>query len=52
MAASLPPLLTFAAALFVTLRLRRYGYTAGVVLAPFLIVAVTFVLLLIICSSK
>ena len=46
----IPPLLVFGAALFVTIKYRRFGYTAGVIIAPFIIVTALVVLLLLICG--
>jgi len=44
------PALVFAALVFVSIRFRRFGYVTGFVLAPFIIVAVVVVLLLIYCG--
>ncbi|HVS73052.1 MAG TPA: hypothetical protein VHQ47_17490 [Phycisphaerae bacterium] len=47
----LPPLILFALALFISIKYHRFGYTAGVLLAPFLLAAATALLLLIICGG-
>ncbi|HVX85239.1 MAG TPA: hypothetical protein VH253_10680 [Phycisphaerae bacterium] len=47
----LPVLILFALALFITIKFHRFGYTAGVILAPFFLAAATALLLLIICGG-
>ncbi len=46
----LPVTLTFLAALYISLRFHRRGYALGMILAPFIIAAVLFLLLLAVCG--
>ena len=48
---ALPPLAVFGGLLYVAIGLRRFGYVTGFVLAPFVIAATFFILLLIICGT-
>ena len=47
----LPPLVEFGTAVFVAIKWRRFGYVTGVVLAPFVVAVIGFILLLIICGT-
>ncbi|MGN6367886.1 MAG: hypothetical protein ACTHN5_06455 [Phycisphaerae bacterium] len=46
----LPILILFAIATYISLRFKRHGYAAGILLAPFIISAVAIILCLIICG--
>jgi hypothetical protein len=46
----LPVVFTFLVALYISLRYQRRGYALGMILAPFIIAAVLFLLLLAVCG--
>jgi hypothetical protein len=47
----IPPAAMFGTLLFVCIKYRRFGYVAGFILAPFLVVTALFITLLIVCGN-